>query len=176
MLRSRTNPACRHNHEALHRRGHRSEISKACLARPFPMSIQRSMGRTDVRQLPDGRRLQAAMAKLAYHQACSPPGAGTRARFATSDDPSLYEKYTREAGWHDLGEQAIRTWLVNSTNQTPQIVSTIAAWFALSRCTTAIVAPVRSKFSDSAALVAGVPVVRCCQETIPLTLKSHSFL
>ena len=43
-------------------------------------------------------------------------------------------------------------------------VTTIAAWLSLARCRRAIVAPIPSTFSNSAARAAGVPVVGCCTE------------
>lgn len=91
--------------------------------------------------------------------------------FATADDPALYTRHTRQLGWRDLGEEATRTWVQRakrnaSTHEQAATVATVAAWLALTRCKHAIVAPVPSKFSDSAALVGGVPVLRCCQEPL----------
>jgi hypothetical protein len=91
-------------------------------------------------------------------------GGSTSALFATADDPALYAKHTRPLGWRDLGERAVRTWLLHNASERASAASTIAAWVGLTRCTRAIVAPVPSKFSDSAALVAGVPLLRCCQQ------------
>jgi hypothetical protein len=87
--------------------------------------------------------------------------------FATADDAALYSRHTRALGWRDLGETAVRTWVLTNTSARDSTLSTIAAWVGLTRCTRAIVAPVPSKFSDSAALVAGIPVLRCCQQPWP---------
>ena len=55
---------------------------------------------------------------------------------------------------------------MGSTRQPPRrraARSTVAAWWALANCRRAIVAPIRSAFSDAAAIAAGVPVKRCCK-------------
>ena len=103
--------------------------------------------------------------------------------FATADQPAAYAK-TRPRGWRDLNETAMHTVrrLGGMTQQQQQQqpaggygagsgavadarwAQTVTAWVALSRCTRAIVAPIPSAFSDSAAAAAGVPVVGCCSE------------
>ena len=42
--------------------------------------------------------------------------------------------------------------------------SNALAWRALAGCTQAIVAPIHSAFSKSAAQAAGVPLVQCCAQ------------
>ncbi len=95
-------------------------------------------------------------------------------KFATADAPVAYA-LTRQHGWSDLNESATKTWLTISEQprygldpaaaapaQQAQ-ESTVAAWWALANCRRAIVAPIRSAFSDAAAIAAGVPVKRCCK-------------
>jgi hypothetical protein len=88
------------------------------------------------------------------------------ARFSTSDSPLLYAEHTRPRGWFDLGEEATHSGYVghsaSQNNSYHRQALTVAAWFTLARCKRAIVAPVFSKFSDSAADAAGVPVFGCC--------------
>lgn len=83
---------------------------------------------------------------------------------------------TRTLGWHDLNETSTRTWTWARDDE-PHVrapasvdlagnhhISTVAAWFALARCTRAIVAPLASRFSMSAARAAGVPLHGCCAD------------
>jgi len=91
-------------------------------------------------------------------------------RFATSDDPSVYRRFTRSLGWSDLDETAVRTVtdLADgaTTNSTTAWAATVMAWMALRSCTRAIVAPVPSQFSHTAALAAGIPVAKCCSQVL----------
>ena len=85
-------------------------------------------------------------------------------RFATSDSPSIYA-LTRQHGWRDYGEHAIRTWegpWLSAAGSRHLLTLTLRSWFALARCAYAIVAPVASSFSLSAAYAANVPVAGCC--------------
>ena len=86
-------------------------------------------------------------------------------RFATSDAPRLYKR-TRARGWVDLRETASVTWNEGRTTPYPaplgDVRRTAAAFIALTRCRTAIVAPIMSQFSETAAFAAGVPLVGCC--------------
>ncbi len=102
-------------------------------------------------------------------------GCPVGARFATSDSPSIYGT-TRRLGWSDLNESALKTWegpWLHPASRAGAEASrggtvhekmklTVAAWFTLSRCTRAVIAPVRSAFSESAALTANVPYLGCC--------------
>jgi hypothetical protein len=96
-------------------------------------------------------------------------GCPGRHRFATSDTPSLYG-FTRPLEWSDLNESATITWneAVDADFPAPlgDVRSTMLAFVTLSRCRTAIIAPVSSHFSDTAALAAGVPLVGCCSELV----------
>lgn len=101
-------------------------------------------------------------------------------RYATSDDPAVYARHTRVLRWRDLGETAVHTaWgstcrgcrrpgVPDRTNDTlavdfeEEASRTVGAWLSLARCTRAIVSPIVSAFSDLAARVAGIPIVRCC--------------
>lgn len=86
-------------------------------------------------------------------------------RYATADARKLYRR-TRAAGWRDLGEEASVTWNEATTTPYPaqlgDVRATAAAFVSLARCRRAIVAPVMSHFSDTAALAANVPLVGCC--------------
>ena len=88
-------------------------------------------------------------------------------RFATADSPSLYAA-TRAAGWRDFGETASVTWNERAITPYPvqlgDVAATAAAFVTLARCRQAIVAPVISHFSETAALAAGVPLFGCCSE------------
>lgn len=87
-------------------------------------------------------------------------GNGTAALFATSDARNIYER-TRALGWSDLNESAAQTWAMDG--ETPLLVEpTLLAWASLARCRKAIIAPVPSAFSDTAALAANVPLLGCC--------------
>lgn len=97
-----------------------------------------------------------------------PPGSlPPHALFATADAPHLY-RATRPHGWSDLDEEASVTWNERRTTPYPaqlaDVPRTAAAFVALARCTHAIVAPVVSHFSETAAMAAGVPLVGCCDE------------
>ena len=89
-------------------------------------------------------------------------------RFATADAPRLYAQLTRPRGWRDLDEAASVSWNERATTPYPaqlgDVGATAAAFVSLARCTRAIVAPVASHFSGTAALAAGVPLVGCCSE------------
>ena len=91
---------------------------------------------------------------------CQSPRA--KALFATADTPNLYA-HTRRRGWADLNETATQTWAVKG-KAPGDVEQTVLAWATLARCRRAIVAPVPSAFSDTAALAAGVPLVGCCQQ------------
>ena len=131
--------------EASHRRMYAVRARHPrCAAFPFPASIATSISTT-------GAPISSVCTR-------------GDSLFATADNVALYSRHTRTLGWKDLGEAAVRTWLLNSSTERATTMATIGAWVALSRCTRAIVAPVPSKFSDSAALAAGVPVLRCCQQ------------
>lgn len=91
-------------------------------------------------------------------------------RFVTSDAPSIYAT-TRQLGWRDLKDAAETTW-TEHTQATGREVArrcpgrfdqTIAAWWALAQCTRAIIAPIKSTFSETAATAAGVPYVPTCR-------------
>jgi hypothetical protein len=88
------------------------------------------------------------------------------ARFATSDHPPFYRSHTRRLGWSDLDEVASVTWNEGATIPYPaklaDVRATALAFVTLSRCRQAIVAPIVSHFSETAAIAAGVPVVGCC--------------
>lgn len=96
---------------------------------------------------------------------------GGGARFATADEPRLYAR-TRPIGWADLGEVASVTWNEGATIPYPpgrlgdaqSVARTVVAFLSLARCTRAIVAPVDSQFSATAALAARVPLAGCCTE------------
>jgi len=87
-------------------------------------------------------------------------------RFATSDNPAVYRSYTRGLQWSDLDETASVTW--NEGRHVPypaklgDVRATAAAFVTLARCQRAIVAPIISHFSETAAIAAGVPLVGCC--------------
>ena len=108
-----------------------------------------------------GRR--CASETLAQVISCS----GGGRRFATADSPHLYAS-TRAAGWADLDETASVTWNERAITPYPvqlgNVAETAAAFVTLARCTRAIVAPVASHFSDTAALAARVPVYGCCSK------------
>ena len=122
--------------------------------------------------------------------------------FATADVPGMYA-HTRPRGWTDLNEEASMTngtserrmrserhvrgtkaeadRVVVATDEERELsddphVATIAACLGLASCRRAIVAPVPSAFSDSAALAAGVLIVGCCAELAhpPPQLWRHS--
>jgi hypothetical protein len=92
---------------------------------------------------------------------------GGEKRFVTADLPELYAR-TRSTGWADMGEVATVTWNERATTPYPSqlgdVRATAAAFVALARCRRAIVAPVPSQFSITAALAAGVPLFGCCTE------------
>ena len=83
------------------------------------------------------------------------------ALFASADTAVMYGAFSRPAGWTDLNETASISW--TAPQLSGDVGRTVAAWLALARCTRAIVAPIPSAFSDSAAMAAGVPLVGCCQ-------------
>lgn len=89
-------------------------------------------------------------------------------RFATSDDAGMFAA-TRRFAWADLNETPALTWTPRDRRErevqpptSPAL--TVAAWAALARCSGSIVAPIRSRFSVTAALAAGVPLMGCCAE------------
>ena len=88
-------------------------------------------------------------------------------RFATADSPHLYP-FTRYVGWQDLDETASVTWNERAITPYPvqlgDVAATAAAFVALTKCRRAIVAPVVSHFSETAALAAGVPLFGCCSQ------------
>ena len=92
----------------------------------------------------------------------SSPGRHRRALFATSDSPAIYASLTRPRGWTDLNESALHP---SSYGAWPDAMRlNLIAWRALAGCTRAIVAPIASAFSKSAAQKAGVPLVQCCAQ------------
>lgn len=145
-------PAC---DVGLHLRSMRLDDSKCDL-----LSMTRSVG-TDCAFTWRRRRCPAE----SLLQVASCPT--TLRRFATADSPHLYST-TREIGWHDLGETASVTWNERALTPYPvqlaDVRATAAAFVALARCRRAIVAPVVSHFSETAALAAGVPIFGCCTE------------
>jgi len=86
-------------------------------------------------------------------------------RFATSDSPALYTQLTRPRGFVDLNETAAAS-KYGSQDYTDSglMEKTVLAWLTLTRCRRAIVSPVPSAFSRSAAIVAQVPLLFCCGE------------
>lgn len=89
-------------------------------------------------------------------------GRHRRALFATSDSPAIYASLTRPLGWTDLNESALHP---SSYGAWPDAMRlNLIAWRALAGCTRAIVAPIASAFSKSAAQKAGVPLVQCCAQ------------
>lgn len=73
-----------------------------------------------------------------------------------------FETYKHLPSWYNIGDHAVVTWNTN-TNLTHRSVGfTIKAWFILSSCTSAIIAPVSSQFSALASFRANVPLYRCC--------------
>lgn len=83
--------------------------------------------------------------------------------FASSDSVLMYTS-TRQAGWHDLNETAVHASFGWTRDRLFDLQRSIAAWLVLATCTRAIIAPIPSAYSDSAALAAGVPIIGCCQE------------
>ena len=88
------------------------------------------------------------------------PGAEGARRYAAADAEGTYDA-TRARGWHDANDSA-----VGPTGDAPaaQVAQTLAARQSLAGCTRGIVAPVPSAFSQSAAIVADVPLVPCCAD------------
>mmetsp|Transcript_53319 Transcript_53319/g.88552 ORF Transcript_53319/g.88552 Transcript_53319/m.88552 type:complete len:216 (+) Transcript_53319:51-698(+) len=80
-------------------------------------------------------------------------------------EPLLGVVLQRRLGWVDFNETAQTTWTDETryaSLQKRRFDETLLAWWALSRCTRAVVAPIDSSFSYTAAIVGGVPLVRCC--------------
>jgi hypothetical protein len=109
-------------------------------------------------------------APLSYRLTLMPPHSMRRCRVAAGGAAGGAQ---RALGWRDLNESATATWTevdeaekqraaAEGRYASPALVSTLIAWWTLSRCTVAIVAPVKSTFSATAAVVARVPKVPCC--------------
>lgn len=102
---------------------------------------------------------------------------GGARRVAVTDHHPLYAS-TRPLGWTDAGTHAVQTWSnladrarsrassqrTGDSNRSLGLVATINAWFTIARCKHAVVAPVRSAFSATAADAAGVPIFACCAD------------
>ena len=75
-----------------------------------------------------------------------------------------FETYKNVPSWYNIGDHAVVTWNTNHTRQSHKhsFAYTIKAWFVLSSCTSAIIAPVQSQFSFLASFRANVPLHRCC--------------
>ena len=132
-----------------------------CLLKPL-------LGRSVLCTPPSGLASLPAMASLSaraiscatrctpdMHMPC------TRRHIATVHDPCPYPAVLNITPTPPMFHQV----------DTTSWAATVTAWLTLARCKRAIVAPVVSRFSDSAAQTAGVPLVGCCSQLAPSTAQ-----